>query len=159
MRRTLLLLLLATALASCAHAVSREAREAADTKVDMEDLFAQPSAYEGRTVLIGGFLINATAADVSELEVLEAPLDWRGRPGDSDRSRGRFIVRHQDHLDPAIYSPGRPVALAGTVTGVKERPLDGATRRYPVIQSRELKLLKPRSDVQFHFGLGVFHGF
>ena len=130
-------------LAGCAHVVSKDLREEA-REVEVRALFESPTNFPEGTIV----------------EVLERPLDRRGRPEWTDRSRGRFILKVDEFLDRAIYARGREITAAGTVEGVERRPLGETTYRYLVLRSRELHLLKPRSPYpRVHFGVGVFHSF
>jgi outer membrane lipoprotein len=147
-------------LAGCAHVVSKDMREEA-ADVEARALFGNPEEFIGQTVILGGVIVNTTNfREDTVLEVLQRPLDHRGRPEWTDASRGRFILKADEFLDRAIYARGREVTAAGTVEGVESRPLGETTYRYLVLRSRELHLLKPRSPYpRVHFGLGVFHSF
>jgi outer membrane lipoprotein len=147
-------------LAGCAHVVSKDLREEAGD-VEVRALFESPEGFTGQTVVLGGLIVNMTNfPEGTIVEVLERPLDRRGRPEWTDRSRGRFILKVDEFLDRAIYARGREITAAGTVEGVERRPLGETTYRYLVLRSRELHLLKPRSPYpRVHFGVGVFHSF
>ena len=148
-------------LAGCAHVVSEQARETVDKGVSLEELFKDPEAYVGKTVMLGGAIINTAYAEENTIiETLEHPLDWRGRPKVTDQSLGRFLVRYDGFLDQAIYAPGRLITVVGTVMGGETLPLGRIDYLYPVIRSRELHLIeRGYGPPRVHFGLGVFHAF
>jgi outer membrane lipoprotein len=156
--RSLVLVLVMSGLAACAHVVSKESRDMADPGVTLEELFKEPESFRGKTVILGGSIINTTNTDEGTyIEVLQRPLDYRGRPTATDKSLGRFMVFDKDYLEPAIYRKGRKLTVAGEVLGGTLRPLGDIQYRYVLLRSRELRLIKPRYAPRFHFGVGVFH--
>lgn len=120
-------------LTSCSSALSPGLTGAADSSLTYSQLRADPDAHQGKTVILGG-VIAATRnlADGSELEIVQKELDWWGRPRRTDRTGGRFLVRHRAHLDALIYSPGREITIGGAVAGIE--------RGMPVIAAREMRL-------------------
>ena len=159
MRKLILFIVLAS-LMGCAHVVSEEMRRSLDAGVYVEALFQNPASYKGRLVMLGGVIASAkNAAEGTYIEVVEKPLDGRGRPMDSDISRGRFIVLEEGYLDTAIYSQGRDITVAGVVMGTTVRPLGDTDYEYLLIKSREMHLVKPRRAPSVTFGIGVLHTF
>jgi outer membrane lipoprotein len=162
MRKTLAVLLVSALLAGCAHTVSRDLRKAAREDLDVEGLFRSPREFAGSFVILGGEIINSVNTEAGAIvEVLQRPLDRRGRPEVTDESRGRFLVFHEGYLETAIYRQGRRVTVAGVVKGVRKGRVDKAPYYYPFIESRELHLIRRRSPAapRVHFGVGVFHVF
>jgi outer membrane lipoprotein len=159
MRKVLPIVLMAL-LTGCAHVVSKDLREEA-ADVETGALFRDPKEFIGRMVILGGVIVNTiNFQEGTIVEILQRPLDSRGRPEWTDASRGRFILKVDDFLDSAIYARGREITAAGTVEGVESRPLGETTYRYLVVRSREIHLLKPRSPYpRVHFGVGVIHSF
>ena len=150
-------------LAGCAHVISKQAL----TEVDRNATFAQvvnaPDAYVGKTVLFGGDIIETkNLPDKTVIAVLQRPLSRRGQPAGGDVSEGRFIIQTPGFLDPAIYSPGRQVTVAGKVLGKEVYPMGEIKYAYPVIEKRELFLwpvARPASaEPRWHFGFGVGTG-
>jgi len=151
------------ALSGCAHVVSKDLRDQVDKRVNVEDMFAHPAQYEGKTVMLGGVIIQTKVLeDGSEIVALEKPLDQQGRPRDTDLSRGRFIVHHPDQLDPAIFSPWREITVVGVVTGYETRKLDEAEFTYLTLDAKAVYILKGTAadrHIPVSFGLGVFQSF
>jgi outer membrane lipoprotein len=148
---------------SCAHVISKEVLKEVDKNVTFAQLAKDPDAYKGKTVLFGGAIIETiNVADKSRIMVLQQPLDRRDRPVAGDVSEGRFIVTTQGFLDPAIYSPGRLVTVAGQVVGKERHPLGEIEYTYPVIEKQGLYLWpieRPASaEPRWHFGVGVGTG-
>ena len=151
-------------LTGCAHVISKEALNEVDTSVTFVQVAQDPDAYKGKTVLFGGDIIEAQNLQGRTLViVLQRPLGRRGEPAAGDVSEGRFILRNPEFLDPAIYSPGRKITVAGTVVGKEMRPLGEIEYTYPVIEKRELYLWPEEeaapAEPRVHFGVGVGVGF
>jgi len=151
-------------LAGCAHVISKQTLKEVDTSVTFAQVAKDPDAYKGKTVLFGGDVIEAqNLPDKTLVVVLQRPLGRRGEPAAGDVSEGRFIIRNPGFLDPAIYSPGRKITVAGTVAGKEVRPLGEIEYTYPLIEKRELYLWPPEesasTEPKVHFGFGVGVGF
>ena len=154
----LALLLIAGA---CTHPISRNLRkEAQKDSIPFTTVLAEPDAAKGKIVLWGGRIIQTTnLKDGSEIIVLETPLDFLGLPDEAESSRGRFIARSTEFLDPAIYSPDRKITLAGKIVGAEERTLGETTYRYPVADIQELYLWeKPGPEDYIHTWGGPYWG-
>lgn len=158
-----LYLWIAILLTSCAHVISKEVLKEVDRDISFAALLRDPDAYLGKTVLVGGKIIEVkNLSGKTLLFVLQHPLDRRGKPLAVDTSEGRFIVAAPGLLDPAIYAPGRLITCAGRVAGKEARPLGEISYTYPVIEQRELYLLpleSTTSEPRFHIGVGVGVGF
>jgi outer membrane lipoprotein len=151
-------------LAGCAHVISKEALQEVDTSISFAQLSKDPAAYMGKTVLLGGDVIETqNLSDKTLIIVLQRPVGSRGEPGAGDVSEGRFIIQTPGFLDPAIYSPGRKLTVAGTVVGKEVRPLGEIEYTYPVIEKRELYLWPEEESAsdepRVHFGVGIGVGF
>jgi len=148
--------------AGCSYVISKQVLNEVDRNATFAQVVKAPDDYKGKTVLFGGTIIETkNFADKSQVVVLQCPLDSRDRPVAGDVSEGRFIVTTPGFLDPAIYSPGRKITVAGKVVGKEKRPLGEIEYTYPVIEKQGLYLWpaeKPASTepkVQFGFGVGV----
>jgi outer membrane lipoprotein len=146
----------------CTSAISREALKEADQHITFERLLENPEAYRGRTVLLGGDIIETQNLPLKTLIiVLQRPLDHRKKPVSGDVSKGRFIVSVQGFLDPAIYSEGRKITVVGSIAGGEVRALGETVYSYPIVSKRELviwPLERPYGawpKVRFGLGLGV----
>jgi outer membrane lipoprotein len=106
-----------------------------------------PESFRGSTVLWGGVIVETiTRPKDTLILVRETELDFRKRPLNTDRSAGRFIIRHQGFLDPAIYARGREVTVVGVLAGKEERPVGELLYSYPIVESRSHKLWEPWTD-------------
>ena len=131
-----------SSLTACAPAISKQFREQATPPVSFSELLSDPNAYEGRKVILGGYILEVkNESDASLLTILQAPLDFQNRPHSRDKSRGRFLVRTDKFMDPEIYKKNRKLTVGGRVAGELEQPLGDRMYRYPVIEVEELYLL------------------
>lgn len=151
-------------LTACAHVISKEVLQDVDTSVSFVQLSKDPDAYTGETVLFGGDVIETqNLSDKTLVVILQRPLGSQGEPSAGDVSEGRFIITTPGFLDPAIYSPGRKITVAGTVAGKEVRPLGEIEYIYPIIEKRELYLWPEEEaasdEPAVHFGLGIGVGF
>jgi outer membrane lipoprotein len=150
-------------LVGCAHVISEETLKQVDRNATFAQVVKEPDAYKGRTVLFGGAIIETiNVADKSRMIVLQQPLGRRDRPVAGDVSEGRFIILTSGFLDPAIYSPGRQITVAGKVVGKEKHPMGEIEYTYPVIEKQGLYLwpvAAPASaEPRWQFGVGVGTG-
>jgi outer membrane lipoprotein len=142
--------------------ISREVLKEVDQSIRFEELLKNPQAYRGRTVLLGGSIIETqNLPEKTLIVVLQRSLGFRKEPAADGGSKGRFIVSVPGFLDPAIYRPRRRVTVVGSVSGEEVRPLGEIEYTYPIITKRELYIwpseessgTQPR--VRFGVGIGV----
>jgi outer membrane lipoprotein len=166
-RNTILLVIAmaaVTLLIGCAHVISKEVLKDVDKNVTFAQVAKAPDTYKGKTVLFGGAIIETiNVADKSHIMILQQPLGRRDRPVAGDVSEGRFIVATQGFLDPAVYSPGRQVTVAGRVVGKEKRPMGEIEYTYPVIEKEGLYLWPieepAAASPQVRVGVGIGVGF
>jgi outer membrane lipoprotein len=143
---------------ACSPVISRQSLKEVDPTVTFQELLKDPERYKGKLFLLGGQIVTTTIRDGETwVEVLQQPLNWQERPEDTDLSYGRFLVRFLDFRDPAIYTAGRKITVAGEVQGKKVLPLKQIEYNYPVLIPRESYLWRPEAGGGpfFHIGIGV----
>jgi len=141
---------------SCTQAVSKEVRDQVDPAATFKAVFQDPDSYKGKTVLWGGKIIQTrNTKDATWIELLQQPLARNDRPILGSASEGRFLIRHEGFLDPAVYGRGRELTLVGEVRGRETQQLDEVDYNYPVVSDKQLVLWGPEQEPAFHFGLGV----
>ncbi|MBI3596793.1 MAG: Slp family lipoprotein [Nitrospirae bacterium] len=139
----------------CAPAISKEVRDQVDPAATFKAVFHDPDSYKGKTVLWGGKIIHTrNTKDTTWIELLQQPLARGDRPIRESASEGRFLIRHEGFLDPAVYGRGREITLVGEVRGRETRSLDEVEYSYPVVADKQLVLWGPEQEPTFHFGLG-----
>lgn len=150
----------ATVLIGCAHVISEELRAQVGTQPAPEAVFKDPDRYKGKTVILGGMIVSSKNTDEGTyVEVLQKPLDARGRPKYTDTTYGRFIILHEGYLDTAVYSMGREMTLAGEIRGKLVRPLGDVDYDYLFLKSRELYLFPPHRGFPIRFAIGIWKTF
>jgi outer membrane lipoprotein len=160
MKRLILFTFILFFVYGCAHVVSKDLRDLSEKNVPVPLLFRDHDAYKGRIFILGGTIVNLTNTDQGTfIEVVEKPLDNRGRPQYTDLSRGRFLVLYEGHLDTTIFSQGRQVTVAGEVLGSKTRSLGDSNYSYLFVKSRGLYLIRPGYDIPIQIGIGISHSF
>ncbi len=142
----LLLIALSAALAGCGSVISRGALKEVDRGIALDVVRAKPDAYAGRKVLWGGIIISAdNLEDSTEIEVLETELfpDDTPRSESEGESKGRFIIKTEKYLDPAVWKPNKRVTTAGIVKGARTKKIGKMDYLYPLVTPIELKLFDP----------------
>ncbi len=135
------LLLLALILIGACSPFSQSLRREADPSIVFKDVLKAPERFTGRTVLWGGIIIETQNRKGETLiQVLQTELDASDQPENPDVSSGRFIIRHEGFLDPAVYSKGRQITAIGTIVGKEDKPIGDLHYVYPVIKAKALKL-------------------
>jgi len=148
----------------CAAAISPETLKDVDQNIPFEGILKDPGAFQGKTVLLGGDIIETeNFPDKTVIIILQRPLDSQDKPSGEDKSKGRFIVSVPEFIDPAIYGQGRQITVVGTVAGKEVRALDEIEYAYPIIDRLELYLWPIKETVETQpgviFGIGFGFGF
>jgi len=155
------LLLLAGLLGGCATSELPAPVLENTEKVAFPQLAQNPSAYEGRRIVLGGEVIHAKRlADRTEIEVLALPLDSTDEPTrNRAESQGRFLAyQTKDFLDPAILPPGTRVTIVGEGKAALRKPMDEVEYTYPVIESDYLQVWPVRTfDRYYPYGYGPYY--
>jgi outer membrane lipoprotein len=122
MIRTLLFIMLIfifTALSSCASrkVISEEIKAEAE-RVSFKTLAQQTDRYKGKTVILGGYIIETkNISGVANMTVLQTPLGRDEMPVSKGRSEGGFVLSYNGHLEPEVYEKGRRTTVAGKFIG------------------------------------------
>ncbi|HRY14792.1 MAG: Slp family lipoprotein [Candidatus Competibacteraceae bacterium] len=95
---------------------------------------AQPDAFLQMPVRWGGAIARVdNRREVTELEIVEQPLNRRGWPIADDDSAGRFLAQIPGFLDPAIYAVGRSITVVGLLTGTTPGQVGDYRYTFPVV--------------------------
>jgi len=143
----------------CASGISQQSRSQVTYDGPFSELQKAPGEHIGDVVLLGGKIIeNQTLPAGSELVMLHIPTGSQGRPKkDDDHSQGRYLIRSDQFLDPAIYEKGTVLTVVGKLVGTEPRSIGGLDYIYPKVEAIEIKMW-PRttySNPRFHIGIGV----
>ncbi|MBW2057033.1 MAG: Slp family lipoprotein [Deltaproteobacteria bacterium] len=147
---------------SCTTVEKRPDAKAAYEKIPFSEIFASPQRYRGRTVRLGGVIIETTnTEEETTIEILQKPLNRRGRPKAVDETGGRFIVVFRRFLDKAVYRPDRPVTVVGEIIGSRTGLIGETTYHYPLLLGKEIHPWKGTGYSAWpfmHIGIGIGTG-
>lgn len=153
-----LLLTIALLLVGCARPFPPDILARVNRSVSFQELQKNPEHYQGVWLMLAGVIVDSrNAKEGSLIEVLQKPMDGDGRPLQTDKTEGRFLVLSEQFLDTAVYQKGRPITIIGEVAGRREQPLDQLLYQYPFLLVRDLHLWRPSTGPRFFFGVGVSH--
>ncbi len=151
MKKWVLLTSLCAVLISCAP-FSRNLMDQVDPSVGLQNVQRDPQPYVGKTVLWGGVIIQSQVQQNTTLiTVRQTDLDYEKRPTHLDRSTGRFLIRYQGFLDPAIYREGREITVIGQVAGREVLSIDRTQYAFPVVQAKEIHLWERQPAYQPYY--------
>lgn len=143
-------------LSSCSSVISRETLRGVNRTVTFSDLIKDPDRFMGQAILLGGEIIQVhNSVEETWIEILHRPLGANDRPREEAPSGGRFMVRHEGFLDPAVYQPGKMITVAGPVEEKRIQVLGEIDYTYPVVGDQEHSLWARDRNPRFHFGIGV----
>jgi len=147
-------------LAGCSPPFAPELLDRVDRTVAYGELQKAPDRFTGRVLMLGGIIVEArNLKEGTQLEVLQQPLDGRGRPLETDETGGRFLVITEQFLDTAVFHRGRPVTVIGEVAGQQMRPLGQIEYRYPLLKAKDIHLWPLDGGPRFSIGVGIYHGY
>jgi outer membrane lipoprotein len=130
----------------CTHLISETVRQQAQPSVSFAELRTNPEALKGRTVILGGEILQTTnLRDGTRIEVLQRPLSESETPKLTDTSGGRFMAFCKEYLDPAVYAQQRRITVAGQVLGTFSGKVGEVDYPYPMISCEETHLLPTAS--------------
>ncbi len=142
-------LFLLSLLWGCAPAISLQT--GADPSLSFKEVAQNPNAYEGRTVLWGGEIIDVLPQENGRnlFEVLEWPLGWREKPRRTVPYQGKFLVLLEGPLeDPSLYRSGTRITVAGevqgSISGKEVKSVSDPAYHYPLLLSKEVHVWKHR---------------
>ncbi|UCD32540.1 MAG: Slp family lipoprotein [Desulfobacterales bacterium] len=156
--RPIYIVFLIIVLTGCSSGISKQSLSKVTYMGSFSELQENPDQFIDEIVLFGGKIIEAKITPTSsELIVLHMPLDNRSRPENLDQSKGRFLIRSEQFLDPAIYQKGVLLSTVGVIKGSQAKAIGGFSYVYPLMETIEIKLWP--KEVQgypwVHFGFGV----
>ncbi len=141
MDKLVVLFVLALLFQGCTYAISPEMAAQADKTITFEMLQADPDSFKGKIVILGGIITQiVNTKQGAQIEVVEKPLDYWGKPKRTDKTGGRFLILHPGYLDPLIYAPDREITVAAEIEGTRSKALGEREYSYPVVIAKELKL-------------------
>ncbi|MDO8703939.1 MAG: Slp family lipoprotein [Sulfuricaulis sp.] len=132
-------------LGGCASVVPEAIRTEAPGNVQIAQVRDRPQQFRDAVVRWGGNIVSTrNEREHTVLEIIGRDLDKEGRPQEEDYNLGRFLVKVQGFLDPAIYKPEREVTVRGRIQAVVEQSIGEYRYSYPVVGADDIYLWKPR---------------
>jgi outer membrane lipoprotein len=157
-------------LSGCAHVISKDLRTKSDLTLTLSQVRQNPETYRGKWVVWGGEIIETVNQQegMTQIEVFQRPLGWRGEPRETYPSEGRFLVVYDKYLDPYVFRRGVKITVAGDIVGERTKLLGEMHYRYPLVSGKEVYLWPvyyyppyPNYDPwwSYPYGLGFGFGF
>ena len=125
---------------SCSH-IPETIRQAPLQDIQIQDTEKDFSKHQYKTARWGGTLIDVKN-DKAEttLQLLAFPLNYYGRPNLSVSTLGRFLVKSNDFLDPALYINSSELTVSGRLVDVNTRKAGQQVLKLPVIELQQIYL-------------------
>ncbi|MCX8049639.1 MAG: Slp family lipoprotein [Methylohalobius sp.] len=118
----------------------------------LDEVAAQPESFRGRRIRWGGTIIEVSnEADATFLQILAKPLDRTGRPEEDATPQGRFLMRTEQFLDPAIYLREREITVVGTGAGIAERQIGKRSVKLPLLEAERWHLWPKRERTPVYY--------
>jgi outer membrane lipoprotein len=134
-----------------------------DRSVTPAVAIAEPQYATDRQVLWGGVILAVTNLAHSTLVEMQAyPLGYREKPQPDEAPLGRFLLEQKGFLEPTVYTGGRLLTVAGTITRIDTGKVGESEQAYPVVEAKQLHLWpvdKFHDDSGLRFGGEIGFGF
>jgi outer membrane lipoprotein len=121
---------------SCAPVISNEVHLKVDKDISLKELFETPENFVGKTILIGGVVIQLDK-DNNRLLAFQTELDVRLQPLGNDETLGRFLIVFDKPVDKDKLEKGVKLTLVGTLEGTEKLPLHQTFYNYLVLKPIE----------------------
>lgn len=134
LRRIAMLSVLIGAMMGCGSLA--EINNVATVPLDFAEVKANPDAHRGFDVRWGGVIARViNQNDKSLVEIVEYPLGLFKSPSKTRASRGRFMVRFNQFIEPTVYSEGRSITVVGRIEGKYKGRLGEGSYDYPLLEA------------------------
>ncbi|GEM_PF-4788311 len=154
MKSFFVLLVLSAFCFSCAPVISNATSQKVDKDVSLKELFKTPDKFVGKTILIGGIVIQIDS-DNNRLSMFQADLDLRLQPLENDETLGRFLVVFDNSLEKDKIKKGVKLTLVGKLEGTKKLPVHQISYNYLVIRAVEYHVWSKNQPWDFQPGFRV----
>lgn len=135
-------------LVGCATGLPPDIADPPPNNPTLHDAQSKSEEFVGRAVRWGGTIASVqNKENETWIEVVARNLRRYGQPYESDATQGRFIARVGRFLDPAVYSDGRQITVAGLLEKPVLQPIGEFTYLYPVVNAATVHLWEPQREV------------
>lgn len=138
----------------CATVISDEVYLKVDKDISLKELFKTPDKFVGKTVLIGGVVIQFDNAN-NRLLALQTELDTRLQPLGNDETLGRFLIVFNNPADKDKFEKGVKLTIVGSLEGTEKLPLHKTFYNYLVIKPIEYHVWSKNKSWDFRSGIRV----
>lgn len=142
----------------CAPIISDEVSSKVDKEILLKELFETPEKFVGKTVLLGGVVIQFDSAK-NRLLAFQTELDIRLQPLENDETLGRFLIVFDRPVDKDKFKKGVKLTFVGTLEGTERLPLHQTFYNYLVLKPVEYHVWSKKQQrgfqPGFQFGVGV----
>ncbi len=143
---------------SCAPIISDEVYLEIDKDISLEELFKTPDKFIGKTVLIGGVVIQFDSSN-NRLLAFQTELDDRLQPLGNDETLGRFLIVFDKPVDKDKFEKGVKLTLVGSLERTEKLPLHQTFYNYLVLKPIEYHIWSKDQPwdfrPEFRFGVGI----
>ncbi len=119
-------------------------RKQAKDQPAFAELLADPLAYDGRVVILGGTVVGAkNTQGVFSLQIVEQPLSkgWGSyRPKKEEMSAGCFYAIVPGFVDHSNFNRGTQMTIAGTIKGAEPGRLGEQSSLFPVVRASWMRV-------------------
>lgn len=147
---------IAILLSGCSH-IPETIRHAPSHDIHLQDTKNNFSKHQNQMVRWGGTLIDVVNKEnETTLQILAFPLNYKGRPDLSAAAQGRFLVKTNEFLDPAVYTTGSELTVTGRLVDENNRKVGQKVLQLPVIELQQIYLWPEYR--QNYCGYSPYHG-
>ena len=147
----------------CANQYPNSISQNVNEKITVKDIQNGLKPDQSTLIRWGGVIAQINNHEKNTwLEVVQLPLNNQGVPLNSDKTSGRFLVRIEKFLDPAIYAKGRAFTVVGNLKGVTKGKIGEHQYQYPVVEASGFQLWPQKKDVVYttlYYPLGFWSPF
>lgn len=159
-RRFAFLIFTLAALSGCT-ALPPNIRDAPAGDLQYTEARQDVKIHENVPVRWGGSIIEVENEENSTwVQILHYPLGSYGRPDLSSSSAGRFVMRTEQFLDPAIYAQGLPITVFGYLNGEAERAVGNKTIKLPIVEGHQFHLwMEYQNYDRYYYPSPIFYDY
>jgi len=145
-----LALLFALFSTSCTTRVSKPIDEKIDEIPSLDAVRLNIDTYIDRRVRWGGVIANViNEKDTTVMEIVDFPLNKKGRPQETDLTQGRFLARFKGFLDPVVNAKGREITIVGTINKSSKGFINQFEYTYPEILVDSFRLWQIEKQIEY----------
>lgn len=134
-------------------------KDAPVVDISYKQATANLAGFKNASVRWGGVILAVeNEQNFSLLQVLYYPLNYYGRPKLNQPQQGRFVIKSNEFLDPAVYAKDSELTVAGSLIGDTERTIGNKKLRLPLISVSQIHLW-PKFENNYYGYPGYGYGY